>query len=135
GAVRSSASCSRRYFSHPESRGTSHPTRRSAPQAAATMRLQRPAQVRKGRRSPAPQSSSSFPSNLVFGLPDVSNPRHGLAETVDELIGLEVLNAAEHDDLRVDTAFLQFGNPLFGWTDGLNLIVARVNREYGDAPG
>ena len=63
-------------------------------------------------------------SSFSFVLPDVSNPRHRLTEAVDELICLEVLDAAEHDDLRVDTALLEFRDPLLGRTNGLNLIVA-----------
>src|SRR5262245_54526508 len=110
-AARSSASCSRRCSSHSGSRGTSRPTRRSAPRPAATWRLRRPARVR------------SF-SYLLFRLPDVPNPRHRLTEAVDELICLEVLNAAEHDDLGVDAVFLQFRDSLLGRTNGLNLIVA-----------
>src|SRR6476620_1861872 len=64
--------------------------------------------------------------NLLFRFPDVANPRHRLAEAVGELICLEVLNAAEHDDLSIDTVLLQFCNPLLGGTNGLNLIVSRV---------
>ena len=64
------------------------------------------------------------PTFLLFRLPNVANPRHRLTKAVDELVCLEVLNAAEHDDLGVNTVFLQFRDPLFGRTDGLHLIVA-----------